>query len=106
MNYTVSGQYVIDTLPAAVGCDSIRTLNLTVSNYINADINASICQGDVYTINGVNYTVAGQYVIDTIIVAASCDTIRTLNLTVDPLPQANAGNDQELDCNVQSVVLN
>lgn len=53
-----------------------------------------------------NYTVAGQYVIDTIVVAASCDTIRTLNLTVDPLPQANAGNDQQLDCNVQSVVLN
>jgi len=105
-SYSVTGQYVVDTLSAAVGCDSIRTLNLTVSNFIYGDIIESICQGDVYTINGVDYTIAGQYVIDTIVNPVSCDTIRRLNLSVDPLPTANAGIDQQLDCNVQSLVLN
>jgi len=106
VNYTVQGTYLIDTVSAASGCDSIRTLNLIVSNYISSNINASICQGDVYTINGMDYSIAGQYVIDTIIVPASCDTIRTLDLLVDALPTANAGSDQILDCNNQSVVLN
>ncbi|MEO6130994.1 MAG: gliding motility-associated C-terminal domain-containing protein, partial [Saprospiraceae bacterium] len=106
VDYGVQGQYVIDTINAAIGCDSILTLNLTVSDYISSIINASICEGDVYTINGIDYTVTGLYLIDTIVNPTSCDTIRTLNLTVYPLPSANAGNDQLLNCNVQSVILN
>ena len=106
MDYDSTGEYLIDTIPAGTGCDSIRFLRLTVSDYNALTINASICEGDVYTINGTDFTIAGLYVVDTLLGPGGCDTIRSLNLTVDPLPQADAGIDQVLDCIVQSVVLN
>jgi hypothetical protein len=82
LNRTTSGTY-IDTLVGANnnGCDSIRTLNLTVNPKTYSSINQTICSGDTF----LNRTISGTY-IDTLKNSNSkgCDSIRTLNLTVNP----------------------
>ncbi|MCB0401569.1 MAG: gliding motility-associated C-terminal domain-containing protein [Flavobacteriales bacterium] len=76
-----------DTIPNANGCDSIITSTLIV-NAINSSIqNATICQGQTFTLPGGNgATISGQYT-DTLTNASAtgCDSIVTTNLTVNPL---------------------
>jgi hypothetical protein len=48
-------------------------------------INQSICQGASYYFNGITQTTGGVY-FDTLVNAAGCDSIVTLNLTVTPQP--------------------
>jgi gliding motility-associated-like protein len=76
--YTTSGTY-IDTLNTALGCDSIRTLNLIVLPKSVLTLTQTICEGD----SVFGYTQTGVY-IDTLIAANGCDSIRTINLTVLP----------------------
>jgi hypothetical protein len=89
--YTFNGQSITatgtyyDTLVNAIGCDSIITLNLyakPISNYAYAD---TICAGTIYTFNGQSLTATGAYY-DTLVNAVGCDSIVTLNLTVNSLP--------------------
>jgi gliding motility-associated-like protein len=82
INRTVSGAY-LDTLVNAKGCDSILTLNLTVNPKTFGTINHNICQGSSFLFNGINRTVSGAY-IDTLVNIKGCDSIITLNLTVNP----------------------
>lgn len=84
VNHTTAGTF-LDTLQNAAGCDSIITLNLSISNYTSGTTSASICQGESYAFNGTNLTTAGTYK-DTLTVSGSCDSIVTLTLTVNPLP--------------------
>jgi len=82
--YTQTGTY-IDTLFSLVnGCDSIRTLHLTVKPVPHTTINASICQGENYA----GHTSSGTFT-DTYNAANGCDSIRTLHLTVKPVPHTN-----------------
>jgi gliding motility-associated-like protein len=76
--YTVSGIY-IDTLTTLLGCDSIRTLNLTVKPRSYNSITQTICEGDSF----LGYTISGIFR-DTLVAANGCDSVRTLNLTVLP----------------------
>lgn len=76
--YTTSGTY-IDTLNTVLGCDSIRTLNLTVLPKSVLTLTQTICEGD----SVFGYTQTGIY-IDTLTAANGCDSIRTINLTVLP----------------------
>lgn len=80
-----SGIY-LDTLLTTAGCDSFITLNLSVNSFVTGNITAAICQGSAYPFNGQNLTQAGQYT-DTLLSVAGCDSILTLVLTVNPLPQ-------------------
>ncbi|MDO4190615.1 MAG: fibronectin type III domain-containing protein, partial [Bacteroidales bacterium] len=84
---TTTGQYT-HTAAGTTGCDSVWTLNLTVTQAINTTVNDAICQGDTYTWNGQNYTAAGTYTW-TGTSAAGCDSIVTLNLTVNPVYNIN-----------------
>ncbi|MBP6686206.1 MAG: gliding motility-associated C-terminal domain-containing protein, partial [Lacibacter sp.] len=76
--YTTAGTYV-DTLLTTLGCDSIRTLNLTVLPKSVLGLTQIICEGD----SVFGYKQTGIY-IDTLVAANGCDSIRTLNLTVLP----------------------
>ncbi len=77
--YTTSGTYT-DTLSSVFnGCDSIRTLYLTVKPRSTRTITATICRGDSYA----GYSTSGTYV-DVYTAANGCDSIRTLILTVKP----------------------
>ena len=85
--YTES-QFVSDTFQTISGCDSILSFNLTIRNSTAHTINDIICQGYDYTDYGFNLpvqTVSGIFSKQRIISnVAGCDSIITLNLTVNP----------------------
>ena len=74
---------VNDTLMAINGCDSVVTLNLSVAATITNTINESICQNNTYVFGGNTYS-SDTMVNDTLMSAAGCDSVVTLNLTVNP----------------------
>jgi hypothetical protein len=78
---TTAGTYQ-RTIPNAAGCDSVITLNLTVKANTSSTQNASICQGASFTFGAQTLTTAGTYQ-RTIPNAAGCDSVITLNLTVN-----------------------
>ncbi len=80
---TFSGTYY-DTLTNAVGCDSIRTTNLTVLLKSYVDTSIHICQGESYFIEGSSRFISSTYY-DTLTNGVGCDSIRTTYLVVHPL---------------------
>jgi hypothetical protein len=81
--YNTSGIYK-DTLQSVSGCDSIITTLLTVNPRYTINNPQVICQGNVYTFNGNNYTSTGNYN-DTLVTANGCDSIIVTQLTVNPV---------------------
>jgi gliding motility-associated-like protein len=81
-DYNSAGVFT-DTLTTAIGCDSIVTLTLTVKQPVSSTINASLCAGEKYTINGTGYTTPGTYQIS-LKTTAGCDSIINLTLTSKP----------------------
>ena len=78
--YDESGTYVAN-LQTADGCDSIATLNLTVSDAITSTFDAEICDGQSLVVGQETFTTAGTFEIDFTSVGG-CDSVVTLNLTV------------------------
>jgi len=66
------------------GCDSIYTLNLTVNPVFTYTEDYEMCNGETYNWQGTDYTASGIYTADYITVEG-CDSIYTLNLTVNPV---------------------
>lgn len=112
--WTTSGTYY-DTIPNAVGCDSLLVINLSLTYSTNASQTVSACES--YTAeDGMEYTQSGTY--DVIIPnAVGCDSIISLNLTIDNidtnvtvnglvLTSATAGADsyQWIDCATQQPI--
>lgn len=83
-DYTSSVSGITGNFSTDAGCDSIVTLNLTVSPYLTGTDVQVICQGQGYTFNGSTYTTDNNTATDTLQTADGCDSIVTLNLTVNP----------------------
>lgn len=77
--YTKSGTYIDTLVSINTGCDSIRTLILTVKPVFTTTVTTSICKGDNYA----GHTISGTYV-DVYSAVNGCDSTRTLYLTVKP----------------------
>jgi hypothetical protein len=101
--YSSTGIYR-DTLVAANGCDSIRTINLLVNPKAVTNLNASICQGESYFVAGASQVNSGIYK-DTLQTHLGCDSVIITNLVVHPKPIPNLGADKNL-CQGQSITLN
>ncbi|MCB0520992.1 MAG: DUF11 domain-containing protein, partial [Saprospiraceae bacterium] len=84
IDLTVGGTYMA-TYPAANGCDSVVTLNLSVLPTSDVTLNENICAGETFLFDGQNLATAGTYMAN-FTAANGCDSIVTLHLTVDPLP--------------------
>jgi gliding motility-associated-like protein len=94
-SYTSAGIYR-DTLQSANGCDSILVLNLGIYPEINTTVNASICEGSSYPLsNGDSVFVAGVYPL-TLSSSLGCDSLVTVNLTVDPAINITLSEDVEI----------
>ena len=74
-----------DTLNASGGCDSIVILTLNLLPSYNITLNRSVCSGDSISFNGHTFKIGGTYT-DTLTTVHGCDSVLTLNLTVNPLP--------------------
>jgi gliding motility-associated-like protein len=85
--HTQNGTY-IDTLISSNGCDSIVTLTLTVNPKKLTTLDRTICEGQSITVGAHTYTQAGTYN-DTLVSAQTCDSIVTLQLTVNPIKTTN-----------------
>jgi gliding motility-associated-like protein len=90
LGYNKSGTY-IDSLPSTSGCDSIRTLYLTVLPSYITTIDTVVCFGQ--TVLG--HEASGTYT-DTFRAINGCDSISTLILSVKPFPSPNFGTDTTL----------
>ncbi len=70
-------------LQTTKGCDSIVNLNLIVNPTYKDTINATICQGQTYTLNGFNASTTGIHT-QNLQTTKGCDSIVNLNLIVNP----------------------
>ncbi|MDP4202558.1 MAG: gliding motility-associated C-terminal domain-containing protein [Bacteroidota bacterium] len=78
--YNLTGSYTVH-LNNSVGCDSAATLILTVKEPTTSTTKVSICRGDTYKFNGVNYTAAGTFVAH-LTNAVGCDSAAVLELSL------------------------
>ena len=92
--YTESNNTATHTLINAAGCDSVVTLNLTI-NHSNTGTDV-ITACDSYTwIDGNTYFTSNNSATHTLINAAGCDSVVTLNLTIN---HSNTGTDVITAC--------
>ena len=77
--YTTTGTYTFDSLNVN-GCDSLTTLNLTITQPPTRDTMVTTCNG--FTWNGTNYTSTGNITLN-IKNAVGCDSVITLHLTIN-----------------------
>lgn len=81
--YLTSG-VVMDTIPNATGCDSVVTINLTI---LSAGAGAEVittCNSYTVPSGDETYNLTGTY-LDTVSSATGCDSIITINLTINNL---------------------
>ncbi len=79
--YTTSSDTAKYTLTNAVGCDSVVTLDLTITYSSSGQDVRSAC--DSYTwIDGMTYTSSNNAATHTLTNAAGCDSVVTLDLTI------------------------
>ncbi len=78
--YTSDNNTATFTLPAAYGCDSIITLNLTIRNGTYNTESQTVCERFVW--NGTTYTTSGVYTYN-YTNANGCPSTDTLHLTVN-----------------------
>ncbi|MNU79372.1 hypothetical protein D3C71_689860 [compost metagenome] len=79
--YNTSGTYT-HTSMNSVGCDSVATLNLTIKNSTGSTVSVTACTSYTWPQTGLLYNASGLYR-DTIANAVGCDSVITLNLTIN-----------------------
>jgi PKD repeat protein len=79
--YYTSGLYT-DTLSTSEGCDSIVRLQLTINSSSYSTQVETACDSFTWAANGLTYSSSGSYT-ETSTNAAGCDSIITLNLTIN-----------------------
>jgi hypothetical protein len=84
VTYSASNSTATHTLTNAANCDSVVTLNLTINNSTSSTDVISAC-GSYSWINGVTYYTSNSTAKDTLVNAVGCDSIVTLNLTINPI---------------------
>ena len=110
ITYTTNNNTATDTITSALGCDSIITLNLTI-NYSKTSTDIQTACNSFLWINGITYTANNNTATHTLSTIAGCDSVITLDLTIntvdasvtttDPTITANetGATYQWLDCN-------
>ncbi|MNV05181.1 hypothetical protein D3C71_955080 [compost metagenome] len=100
--YTISGLYS-DTLSSMNGCDSIVTLNLTITNPTTGTDIQTACDSLTW-IDGVTYHASTNNPTFVLQNAAGCDSIITLNLTIIPSLPLTIANSFSMPSDANSCV--
>jgi hypothetical protein len=87
--YSSSTSSPFVTLSNINGCDSIVRLNLTITNSTLGNDIQTACNSYLW-IDGNTYTTSNNTATHTISNLAGCDSLVTLNLTINELPELNA----------------
>ncbi len=85
LNNTATTTYTFTPTAGTGNCWTGTTMQIVVNPYLTGNRNVTICAGNSYTFNGNTYTSSVSGVKDTISNLNSCDSIITLNLTVNPV---------------------
>ena len=93
MTYSTDGTYTAVIL-GSNGCDSTATLNLTIATTLTSQETVSACGSYTWSANTQTYTTSGTYS-TTLISANGCDSIVTLNLTIN---NATSGSESVTAC--------
>ncbi len=93
--YTQTGNYTA-TIQNSLGCDSVITINLTVSNSSASSITETACK-EYQAPDGQVYTQSGTY-ISIIPNSNGCDSTITINLTINTLVTSIVQNGASLNC--------
>jgi gliding motility-associated-like protein len=89
--YSATGTYYV-TLQSAAGCDSVARLDLVVNPVVRSSTSATTCANRLpYNWNGQSFTAGGTYIV-TLQSVAGCDSLATLNLTVNPVPTSTTNS--------------
>lgn len=92
--YTSSNNTATHVIPNAAGCDSTITLDLTINNSTTSMDVQSAC-GDYTWIDALTYTASNNTATFTTTNAAGCDSVVTLNLTIN---NPTTGTDVQSAC--------
>ncbi len=85
LTFTVGGTQTTTLGSLVTGCDSIVTLNVTVNPTLTSTTDITICDTDLpYSWNGLTFTGTDSQVATLTSLVTGCDSLATLNLTVDP----------------------
>lgn len=88
-NDTLSaGGVFVDSLSTVNACDSVVTLTLSILPLAQSALSATICDNDVYDLNGETFSEAGVYT-QVLTAFNGCDS--TLTLTLNVLPTVTNG---------------
>jgi len=82
ITYIASNNTATHTLTNAGGCDSVVTLNLTINNSSSGSETVSACDSYFWPTDSNTYIASGIYN-DTITNIVGCDSVITLNLTIN-----------------------
>ncbi|SFT47391.1 Por secretion system C-terminal sorting domain-containing protein [Lishizhenia tianjinensis] len=82
VTYTASNNTATHTIPNALGCDSVVTLDLTINNSDAVTQTVSNCGIYTWAENGQSYFQSGQYT-HTLTNINGCDSVITLDLTIN-----------------------
>ena len=94
ITYTSSNNTATFTLTNVAGCDSVVTLNLTINNSNTGTDIITACNSHTW-IDGITYASSNNTATFTLINVAGCDSVVTLNLTINN----NIGADIITACN-------
>ena len=81
-DFSEPGNYLV-TLTDQFGCDSLINIEIQTIATKTESILVSLCEGQSYSAGGVNHTVTGLYTYTLISQQTGCDSILTLDLTVN-----------------------
>ena len=93
--YTTSNSTATHTLINIAGCDSVVTLALTINNPTVGTDTQTACESYLW-LDGNTYTTSNNTAIHTLTTIAGCDSVVTLNLTIN---NATFGTDTQTACN-------